>query len=146
MLQWKFKGMKNVSGTVPNLTVELRSPAAEGWHLTLSRCQYAHELLELYSRDLGLGLNFGEFLTTSAKDLIRSDHWLEMESLSRRLAMILQALVLCNLCYDALKVILRRVFGCTGFAVDTPRGVLHSRNLDWWTENSASSGTPRQCI
>ena len=45
--------------------------------------------------------------------------------------------VLCNLYYDALKVILSRVFGCTAFAIDTPRGVLHARNLDWWTENSA---------
>ena len=45
--------------------------------------------------------------------------------------------VLCNLYYDALKVILSRDFGCTAFAIDAPGCVLHARNLDWWTENSA---------
>ena len=29
------------------------------------------------------------------------------------------------------------MFACTAFAVETPGGILHARNLDWWTENSA---------
>lgn len=48
-----------------------------------------------------------------------------MESLSRQLAMILQDVILCNLRYDALKVILGRVFGCTAFAIDMRRGGFH---------------------
>lgn len=37
-----------------------------------------------------------------------------------------------NLHYDAMKAVL---MGCTAFAVDSPAGPLHGRNLDWWTEN-----------
>jgi len=43
--------------------------------------------------------------------------------------------------YDALKVILGRAFGCTAFATDAPGGVLHARNLDWWTEELGPRGT-----
>ena len=42
-----------------------------------------------------------------------------------------------TLYYDALKVVLSSAVGCTAFAVDAPDGVLHARNLDWWTANSA---------
>jgi len=79
----------------------------------------------------------GDFLTASAKDFIGSDHWREMESLARSMELPLGDVVMCNLYYDALKVVLSRVFGCTAFAIDAPGGILHARNLDWWTENSA---------
>jgi hypothetical protein len=39
--------------------------------------------------------------------------------------------LLANFYYDALKVVL----GCTAFAVDTPDGPLHGRNLDWGTRD-----------
>jgi hypothetical protein len=42
--------------------------------------------------------------------------------------------LLSNLYYDALKVVL---MACTAFAVDTPEGPLHARNLDWSTQADA---------
>jgi acid ceramidase len=60
-----------------------------------------------------------------------------MESLSRLLGLPVRDVVLHNFYYDALKAVLGRMLGCTAFAVDTPDGVLHARNLDWWTENAA---------
>jgi hypothetical protein len=62
---------------------------------------------------LGLPPDFGEFLIAGAKDVVRSDHWQEMESLSRLLDLPVRDVVLCNLYYEALKVILSRVVGCT---------------------------------
>lgn len=39
--------------------------------------------------------------------------------------------MLANLYYDILKA----YFGCTAFAVKTIEGIIHARNLDWWTSN-----------
>jgi len=129
--------MKSNNHIAADLTVDLCCAPADRWHLTPAQRQQARELLALYTADLGLPLDFGQFLAAGARDLVRADHWQEMESLSRLLDLPMRDVVLCNLYYDALKVILGRVFGCTAFAIDTPGGVLHARNLDWWTENSA---------
>jgi acid ceramidase len=126
-----------ISDDHTNLTVDLSHPPAERWHLTATQRQQARDLLALYTVDLALPPDFGEFLIAGARDVVRSDHWQEMESLSRLLDLPVRDVVLCNLYYDALKVILSRGFGCTAFAIDAPGGVLHARNLDWWTENSA---------
>lgn len=55
--------------------------------------------------------------------------WVEL-----RAKVPLDEVVCGNLYYDALKAVL---VGCTAFAVDTPTGPLHARNLDWWTENDS---------
>jgi hypothetical protein len=93
-------------------------------------------LLSAYTADLGLRSDAGEFLLTAAQDVVRPDHWEEMESLAHELAVPVGELALSNFYYDAMKIVLGRVFGCTAFAVDAPGGVLHARNLDWWTVNS----------
>src|SRR5258708_22193175 len=128
---------KSESGMVEELTVDLRRVPSDRWRLTPLQCKQARELLAMYTTDLGLRSDASEFLTSSVKDFVRSDHWQEMESLSRSMELPLSEVVLCNLYYDALKVVLSGVFGCTAFAIDTPDGILHARNLDWWTENSA---------
>ena len=43
--------------------------------------------------------------------------------------------MLANLYYDVLKF----YFGCTAFAIKTEDAIIHSRNLDWWTENNLLS-------
>lgn len=55
-----------------------------------------------------------------------------MEGLAARAGVATDEVVAGNLYYDALKALF---VGCTAFAVDTPDGPLHARNLDWWTEN-----------
>jgi hypothetical protein len=125
------------SGYIADLTVDLWQAPAERWKLTSEQRRQARELFAMYTADSGMSPAFGEFLAAGAKDLVRPDHWREMESLSRMVELPVRDVVLCNLYYDALKVVLGRAFGCTAFAVDTPDGVLHARNLDWWTENEA---------
>jgi hypothetical protein len=118
---------------IQELTVDLRLPPNDRWNLTPAQCEQARELLRQYQSDLGLTPETGEFLAGIARDLVPQAHWEEMEALARRVSLSVGEVALCNLYYDALKVVLGRVFGCTAFAVDTPEGVLHARNLDWWT-------------
>jgi acid ceramidase len=115
------------------LTIDLQRPPADRWHLTPTQCQQARELLTSYKADLGLPQDVAGFLSAAAKDLVRPDHWSEMESLANALDLPIADVALCNFYYDALKVVL----GCTAFAVDADDAILHARNLDWWTDNAA---------
>jgi hypothetical protein len=115
------------------LTIDLRRPPHKRWRLTPTHCQQARELLISYKTDLGLTQDVADFLSAAARDLVRPDHWSEIESLSTELGLPVNDVALCNFYYDALKV----VWGCTAFAVDAGDVILHARNLDWWTENAA---------
>jgi acid ceramidase len=115
------------------LTVDLGRPPDDRWKLTPAQCRQARELLASYKADLGLRQGVAEFVSAAAKELVRPEHWLEMESLALLLGLPVGDVVLGNFYYDALKVAL----GCTAFAVEAGDGILHARNLDWWTENSA---------
>jgi acid ceramidase len=117
---------------IQEITIDLRRPPGNRWHLTPEQQRQARELLALYKTDLGIPQDVGEFLSASARELVRPDHWAELESLSLALGLPLSDVVLCNFYYDALKVIL----GCTAFAVDSADCVLHARNLDWWTTSA----------
>jgi acid ceramidase len=119
----------------PELMVDLRLAPEERWRLSRSQCEQARELLALYKADLGLPDEIGDFLVTSAREFIRADYWTEIEGLSQALGSPVGDVILCNLYYDALKVVL----GCTAFAVESPNGVLHARNLDWSTRNAILS-------
>jgi hypothetical protein len=121
---------------IPEITVDLRRPPAERWCLTPEQIEHARQLFRVYKTDLGSGSAAG-LLISQAKGLIRSDHWAEIESLASVLELSVGDAVLCNLYYDALKAVLGQAIGCTAFALDTPDGILHARNLDWWTEDEA---------
>lgn len=111
------------------MKVDLAVAPALRWNLPPERMSEARELLESYQRDLGLPASL---MAHSARPLIRPDYWAEMEGLAARASVATDEVVAGNLYYDALKTVL---MGCTAFAVDTPDGPLHARNLDWWTDN-----------
>lgn len=117
--------------------VDLRHPPAERWRLSAAQCQQARELLTFYKRDLGIPEGADNMLVLAGKELIRAGYWAEMEALSVALGVSVNDVAICNFYYDALKAVLGRVFGCTAFATETPHGILHARNLDWWSENAA---------
>jgi len=125
----------------PELTIDLRRPPETRWHLTPAQRQQARELLASYKADLGVPPETAEFLITAAKEVVRPDHWVEIESLADALAIPVSDAALCNFYYDALKV----VIGCTAFAVNTGDSVLHARNLDWWSENGALTRYTAAC-
>jgi acid ceramidase len=130
---------------ITEIVIDLRRPPADRWRLTARQLDQARELFRVYQSDLGLGAGTGEFLVSAARHLIREDYWAEMESLAASAGLATHEVVLCNLYYDALKAVLGRPIGCTAFALDTDAGVLHARNLDWWTEESALARSTAVC-
>lgn len=113
------------------MTIDLRRPPMDRWHFTPTQQAQAIELLHVYKADLGVQQETHELLASSTRNLISGEHWAEIESVSRAFGIPLQDILLCNVYYDILKLVL----GCTAFAIASPGGILHARNLDWWTPN-----------
>ena len=101
------------------------------WNLSTPQEAGARDLLATYRRDLGLPATLVADLSRQA---VREDYWAEMQGIASRAKIPIEEVVCGNLYYDALKAVL---IGCTAFAVDTPSGPLHARNLDWWSENDS---------
>jgi hypothetical protein len=137
---------KVLEGTMTEqITIDLGRDSRERWQLTATQVHQARDLLQVYKRDLGLRQDMGEFLSVAAHGLIRKEYWSEMESLAREAGVPVGDVVLCNCYYDVMKVVLGGMFGCTAFAVDHGDGVLHARNLDWWTEDAALAKSTAVC-
>lgn len=116
-------------GPLPEVTVDLAMSARERWKFTDAHLRAARDLLQMYNDDLGVDAPTMEYVGALAPGIIPEDLLAEMEGMSSALEATPAQVLLANLHYDMLKVVL----GCTAFAVDTPSGPLHARNLDWWT-------------
>ncbi len=116
---------------LPPLTVLLDMPPSTRWEGLRPQASHARALVESYARDLGGVERLGPLLEEYAEAFVSSEHREELAAVAALLGLPLQGVLLANLYYDALKAAL---MGCTAFAVDTPVGPLHARNLDWWTE------------
>jgi acid ceramidase len=90
----------------------------------------ARLLLDQYIRDLGGLEPYRESVLAYRDTYLPAEYAAELTALAQLLGVAEEALLVGNLYYDLLKF----VFGCTAFAVDTEQGPLHARNLDWWTE------------
>ncbi|MBN9664114.1 MAG: hypothetical protein J0H49_38300 [Acidobacteria bacterium] len=113
------------------MRVDLQRPAALRWQLSAAQQVAARQLLAVYQRDLGLP---PAIVAEMARPIVRAGDWAEMEGIASRVGVPVEHVVTGNLYYDVLNAAL---VGCTAFAVDTPHGPLHARNLDWWNENDA---------
>jgi Acyl-coenzyme A:6-aminopenicillanic acid acyl-transferase len=113
------------------MQVDLTMPATLRWDLSGAEETAARGLLAVYQRDLGLP---APLVAELSRPTVRADYWAEMEGIALRAGIPIEEVVCGNLYYDALKAVL---VGCTAFAVDTPTGPLHARNLDWWSENDS---------
>jgi acid ceramidase len=113
------------------MKVDLRRPPRERWPLSDAQTWQARELMAFYESDLGLP---PALVAQAARPFIRDAHWQEMESIAERAQVTVERVACGNLHYDALKAVL---WGCSAFAVDTPEGPLHARNLDWPTQHGA---------
>jgi predicted choloylglycine hydrolase len=113
------------------MKVDLAQPPLQRWQLSGTEEEAARELLAVYQRDLGLA---APMVADISRPLVRPEYWAEMQGIAARAGIAIEEVVCGNLYYDALKAVL---VGCTAFAVDTPAGPLHARNLDWWSENDS---------
>jgi len=113
------------------MQVDLARPATLRWELSSTQEAAARDLLAVYQRDLGLP---APMVAELSRPAVRADYWAEMQGIALRAGIPIEEVVCGNLYYDALKAVL---VGCTAFAVDTPAGPLHARNLDWWSEDDS---------
>lgn len=119
----------------PRLPVDLSKAPAERWG-GLSRFEsQARELTDSYVKDLGGLETFGALVEDYRQAFVSSEYDAEMNAIARAIGRRPEEVLLANLYYDAFRAFL----GCTAFALDTPEGPIHARNLDWWTENDILS-------
>jgi acid ceramidase len=113
------------------MDVDLSKEPVLRWKFSEEQLRWARELQATYQRDLGLPASL---VAELSRPVIGEAYWNEMVGIAEQAKVPIGDVVCGNLYYDALKSVL---MGCTAFAVDTPEGPLHARNLDWWTENDA---------
>ena len=98
-------------------------------------------MLAQYNADLGLDDAMIAELLPVARDVVPQGFLREATAVAAQLDVRVEDVLAGNLHYDVLKVLL----GCTAFAVETPEGPLHARNLDWWTEDRVLADTSLVC-
>ncbi|MEO0531583.1 MAG: C45 family peptidase [Planctomycetota bacterium] len=112
-----------------DLTVDLAAPAKDRWSFTDQHRHAAANLLSVYNDDLDVDEETIAYIASLAPTILPQAILEELTAVASALGTTFPQVVLANLHYDLLKVVL----GCTAFAVDTPDGPIHGRNLDWWT-------------
>lgn len=119
----------------PQVDIELGAPPGDRWRALQPYRDEARALLDSYLKDLG---SVDQYLPlVRAYSLARVPRALrgELRAIGDWVGCGYEKTLLANIYYDLLKV----AFGCTAFAVDTPDGPVHARNLDWWTEDEMLS-------
>lgn len=115
--------------------VNLDLPPEERWQFLKLYKNEVIELLECYISDFaGADIIFDAI--NEYKDLLVPNEYLrEIDGIAAICDFSSNEILVANLYYDLLKFYL----GCTAFAVYNGREMLHSRNLDWHTENDLLS-------
>ncbi len=115
---------------LPRIQVDLGAPPSERWRGLSAYVEPARALTDSYVRDLGGMDVFGPMVDVYRAAFVSEAHGQEIDAIAAIVGRSPAEVLVANLYYDAM----RAVLGCTAFAVDTPTGPLHARNLDWWTE------------
>lgn len=121
--------------TIPRLSVDLSEPANLRWRGLQTYANKARELTDSYVKDLGGTELFGAMLSSYADAFVSRDVREEVRSIAALIGKSEEEVLIANLYYDAF----RALMGCTAFSIDTLRGPIHARNLDWWTERNILS-------
>ncbi len=115
--------------------VNLDLPPKERWAFLEDYKDEINELIGCYLADF-IGSEFIFANVGLYKSTILLDDYLdEIEYIASISEYTADEILIANLYYDILKF----YFGCTAFAVHTPKGMLHARNLDWHTDNNLLS-------
>ncbi len=124
-----------MSTHIPRLLVDLAEPPATRWRGLFAHIDRARELIDSYLEDLGEYELLGLLLAQYRHSHVPASVGAEIDAVAQLLGKPATDVLLANLYYDAF----RAIMGCTAFAVETPNGPLHARNLDWWTERNILS-------
>ena len=115
--------------------VNLDLPVKERWSFLFDYKTEINELLQYYLNDFEGGEFIFDSIGEYKKKIISSDYLEEIEFISSISDFSADQVLIANLYYDVLKF----YFGCTAFAIERNNNIIHSRNLDWWTENNILS-------
>lgn len=124
------------------LIVDLNKPPHDRWVFSDAQLDHARRLIDVYRNDLGKSVGRAAAISRSVRSVLPAEYWSEVQSVATRVSVPADVMLLCNVYYDMVSALI----GCTAFAVDTPAGPLHARNLDWWTENRLLNETSMACL
>lgn len=119
--------------------MNLDLPARERWSFLVDYKEEVNELLQCYLSDFVGAEDLFEGVGAIKETVVSSEYLEEIECIASISDYTADQVLLANLYYDFLKLYL----GCTAFAVETPQGNFHARNLDWWTDNNLLSSHSR---
>lgn len=115
--------------------INLDLPVNERWSFLIDYKSEINELLQYYLNDFEGGEFIFESIGEYKKQIISEEYLEEIDFISSISNFTPDQVLIANLYYDVLKF----YFGCTAFAIENNGQILHSRNLDWWTENNILS-------
>lgn len=115
--------------------VDLDKKPSERWHFLTNYKSEINELLSQYLNDFSEDEIISEGVNIYKNDIIPTEYLEEIEFIASISDFSANDVLVANLYYDVLKF----YFGCTAFAVETTKGILHARNLDWFSENNILS-------
>lgn len=116
---------------IPTLHVDLTQPPDQRWDIVPALIDQSRTMLAAYLSELSAYGDLLGMINTYAATFLQADHYAEIRALAKIVDRPVEEVLLGNLYYDALKF----VWGCTAFAIDTPKGPIHARNLDWFSVN-----------
>ena len=115
--------------------INLDLPAGERWNFLVDFKEEINDLLQCYLNDFEGAEHLFESIGDFKHELISIEYLEEIEFIASISNFTADQVLIANLYYDVLKF----YFGCTAFAVEADGKILHSRNLDWWTDNNMLS-------
>lgn len=117
------------------ITINLDIPPSERWKFLLNHQKEVNDLLECYLNDLEGADEVFNIINLVKTEVIPQDFLAEIDFIASITKFTSDEVLIANLYYDILKLYL----GCTAFACEDEAGILHARNLDWWTDNNLLS-------
>lgn len=123
---------------IPSIDLDLGAPPAARWPAPLTaHTADARALVDFYLRDLGAGRleSWEPLIEAYRATFVAPELRAELDAVARAIGRSPTEALVANIYYDAFRVLM----GCTAFAVDTPTGPIHARNLDWWTDRGLLS-------
>ena len=124
-----------VNTTQNDYIINLDLPPRERWGFLVNHVDEVNELLQCYLNDFEGADFIFDTIGTYKKEVVSEEYLEEIEFIASISNFSEDQVLIANLYYDVLKFYL----GCTAFAIENEQGIIHSRNLDWWTDNNILS-------
>ncbi|QNR24285.1 C45 family autoproteolytic acyltransferase/hydolase [Croceimicrobium hydrocarbonivorans] len=115
---------------IPEHIINLDLAPKHRWAFLENHRQAVQDLIACYLEDFSGEESLLQGLSSLKENWINTEYFEEIEFIASLTSFSADEVLMANLYYDVLKF----YFGCTAFALESPMGTLHARNLDWHTE------------